>query len=284
MEERNMLYWVKEKFLSITNEISSMDKDLNESELSKFTTFSQSLGKILGQIGAYTIIQIIAGIFIAVISFGMMLSAFITVGVNGETSLSEIFNSFQTTLWTILIASIILEVIMYYFLIRLIIVLKDAENQGIPYQDKYHKSALFFAAGIIIGIILFIVGTFLMNYLLQIIHNIFYDPSFDIEDLGQIPSTGVISSLVEIGRIILSAAGFYYLLKNFEMLQHYIQNGEKIVRGFRLVVIGFSLMILGNLLGLVVDLASLLGFIGFIITIIGYFQAASGLKKAIWTI
>jgi len=261
-----------------------MDKDLNENELSKFTTFSLSLGKILGQIGAYTIVQIIASIVIAVISFGTLLSALIAIQVNGETSLSRIFSSFQTSLWTILIASIILEVIMYFFLIRLIIVLKDAENQGIPYQDKYHKSALFFAAGIIVGIILFIVGTILMNYLIQIIHNVFYDPSFNIADLEQLPSTAIISTLIGIGRIILSAAGFYYLLQNFKMLQGYMQFGEKIVTGFRLVVIGFSLMIVGNLLGLVVSFASFLGFIGLIIVIVGYFQAASGLKNAIWTI
>ncbi len=255
-----------------------MDKNLNESEFSKFTSFSQSLGKILGQIGAYTIIQIIAAIFLGIISVGMIFS------IIGVTSMSEIFNIFQTTLWTILITSIILEVIMYYFLIRLIIVLKDAEKQGLPYQDKYHKSALFFGAGIIIGIVLMIVAIILMSYILQIVHNIFYDSSFDIEDLEQVPSTDIISTLVEVGRTILSIAGFYYLQQNFELLKNYTQTGEKIVKGFRYVVIGFSLMILGNLLGLVVDLASFLGLIGLIITIIGYFQASDGLKKAIWTL
>ena len=255
-----------------------MDKDLNESESSKLTTFSQSLGKILGQIGGYTIIQIIAAIFIGISSVGMIFS------IVGVTSMAEIFNIFQTTVWTILIASIILEVIMYYFLIRLIIILKGAEKQGIPYQDKYRNSALFFAAGIIIGIILIIVGIILMNYILQIVQNIFNDPSFDIEDLEQIPSTEIVSTLVEVGRTILSIAGFYYLQKNFELLKNYTQNGEKIVRGFRLIVTGFVIMILGNLLGLVIELASLLGLLGLIITIVGYFQAADGLKKARWTL
>jgi hypothetical protein len=260
------------------NKLSSMDEDLNEREFSKFNTFSQSLGKILGQIGAYTIVQIIAAIFISFISVGML------VEVALETSISEIFNVFQSTVWIILISSIILEVIMYYLIIRLILVLKGAEKQGIPYQDKYHKSALFFTAGIILGIILIIVGIILMNWILQIIQQIFNDPSFDVEDLEQVPSTAIISTLVEAGRILLSIAGFYYLQQNFEQLKNRIQNGEKIVKGFRLLIIGLVIMILGNLLGLIVDLASLLEFIGLIITIIGYFQASGGLKKAIWII
>ena len=256
-----------------------MDKNLNESEFSKLNTFSQSLGKILWRIGIYTIVQIIAAIFLAILPIGMMLFSFI-----GGTSISEIFNGLQSSLWTIFITLIILEVIMYYFLIRLIIVLKGAEKQGIPYQDKYRKSALFFAAGIVIGIISIIIGIFLMTYLLQIIHNILYDPSFDIEDLEQLPSTSIISILVGVGRIILSVIGFYYLKQNFEQLKNYTWNGEKIVSEFRLLIIGLSLMILGDLLGLVVSFASFLGLAGLIVTIIGYLLTSSELKKANWTV
>ncbi len=254
----------------------NVNKELNENDLSKIQTFSHSLGTLFWQIGVYSIIQIIAAVILMIISAGMIFS------IIGETSLSVIFSIFQAAIWTILITSIILEVVLYFFLFRLIRLLKGAEKQGIPYQDKYRKSALFFIAGIILGVILFVVAIFLTTWILELIWGIFNDPLFNVEDLEQIPSTDIISTLVGVGRIVLSLAGFYYLQRNFEQLDVYMQNGDKIVRGLRLLISGYLLLILGDLIGLVVDLGSLLGLVGLILTIVGYFKASDGLKNTIW--
>jgi hypothetical protein len=254
-----------------------MKTNLDENDLNNIRSFSPSLGKLLRQIGGYTIIQIIASIILVFISAGMLFSGIM------ETSLTALFNIFQNSIWTILIASIVLEVISYIFIIRLITLLKSAEKKRIPFQDNYRKSALFFIIGIIVGIILLVVAIFLTNWILQLIREIFNDPLFEIEDLEQIPSTDIISTLVEMGRIALSLAGFYYLKQNFRQLSFCMRNDEKVHKGLQLLVVGYSLLILGSLIGIVLDLGSFLGLAGLIITIVGYFKASDGLKNTIWS-
>ena len=251
-------------------------EDLNENALNKFQYFSQSLGTLFWQIGIYSVIQILAGFFLAVISVGMILSLI------HETSLSAIFNTFQALVWTMLIASIILEGIFYFFLIKLIVLLRGAEKQGIPYRDKYRKSALFFMAGIILGVVFLVVAIIISNWILQIVREILNDPSFDVEDLEQVPPTAIISSLVEMGRILLSVAGFYYLKQNFEQLRGYMQNGGRIIKGLQLLISGNILLILGRLIALGVSLGSFLGLIGLLIIILGYFRISDGLKTTTW--
>ncbi|MFX1470863.1 MAG: hypothetical protein ACFFB8_19660 [Promethearchaeota archaeon] len=254
-----------------------MKTNLDENDLNNIRSFSPSLGKLLGQIGGYTIIQIIASVFLVFISVGMLFS-----GVT-ETSPSAIFNIFQTSIWTILIASIVLEVISYIFIIRLITLLKSAEKKRIPFQDNYRKSVLFFIIGIIVGIILLVVAIFLTNWILQLIREIFNDPLFEIEDLEQIPSTDIISTLVQVGRTALSLAGFYYLKQNFRQLSFCMRNDEKVHKGLQLLVVGYSLLILGSFFGILLDLGSFLGLAGLIVTIVGYFKASDGLKNTIWS-
>ncbi|MFX1310684.1 MAG: DUF973 family protein [Promethearchaeota archaeon] len=254
-----------------------MKTNLDENDLNNIRSFSQSIGTLLRQIGGYTIIQIIALVILAFISVGMIFS-----GISGA-SLSVIFNIFQTSMWVILIASIILEVISYIFIIKLIILLKSAEKQKIPFQDNYRKSALFFITGIIVGIILLVVAIIATNWILQLIREIFNNPLFEIEDLEQIPSTNIISTLVQVGRIVLSIAGFYYLKQNFRQLSFCMRNDEKVHKGLQLLVVGYLLLILGSLIGIGVDLGSFLELAGLIITIVGYFKASDGLKNTIWS-
>lgn len=254
-----------------------MKTNLDETDLNNIRSFSLSLGKLLRQIGGYTIFQFIASVILVFISVGMLFS-----GVT-ETSLSAIINIFQNTIWTILIASIVLEVISYIFIIRLIKLSRSAEKKRIPFKDKYRKSALFFVIGIIVGIILLIVAIFLTNWMLQLIQEILNDPSFEIEDLEQIPSTDIISTLVQVGRIALSLAGFYYLKQNFKQLSIYMQNDERVHKGLQFLVTGYSLLILGYLIEIIVALASFLALAGLIITIVGYFRASDGLKNTVWS-
>ncbi|MFW9951233.1 MAG: DUF973 family protein [Candidatus Thorarchaeota archaeon] len=248
-----------------------------ENDLNNLHSFSRSLGTLFGQIGGFSIFQIIASFILAFITVGMVFSTI------SEPSPSAIFSAFQGAAWTILIVSLILEVILYYFIIKLIKLLKWAEQQEIPYQDKYRKSAFFFMVGIIVGIILFVVGVILMNWILQQIQEVFNDPLFELEDLEQLPSTDIISALTQVGRIGLSLAGFYYLKQNFTQLSAFMRNGGKVFTGFQLLIIGYLISILGTLIGLIVDLASILGLVGLILTIVGYFQASNGLQNTIWS-
>jgi hypothetical protein len=199
-----------------------------------------------------------------------------------EASPSELFNVFQTSTWTITITSIILEIISYILIIKLIMLLLGAQKHGIPYKDKYRKSALFFILGIILGIALLVVAIFMTNWLLQLIQDIFNDPLFEIEDIEQVPSTNIISAIAPIGREGLSLAAFYFLKRNFDQLGKYMRDGKKVSKGLQLLVIGYLLQIGGNLIGLVVDLLSILGFAGFILTIVGFFKASNGLRNTIW--
>ncbi len=254
-----------------------MEFNQDENDVNNLSSFSQSLGTLFGRIGGYTIIQIIASFFLAFMTVGMLFS--VVIGA----SMSEIFNVFQTSIWTILITATVLEIISYIFIIKLITLLFGAEKQGIPFKGKYRKSALFFILGIIVGIVLLVVSFIVANWLMQLIQDIFNDPLFEIEDLEQVPSSDIISTLAQVGRTGLSLAGFYYLKQNFGQLSDYMRNGEKVSKGLQLLVIGFLLQIFGNLIGLIVDLASLLGLVGLILTIVGYFKASNGLKSTIWS-
>jgi hypothetical protein len=254
-----------------------MELNRDENDVNNLSSFSQSLGKLFGQIGAYSIIQMITSFILVFLTVGMLVSVII------EDSLSALFNVFQTSVWTIIVTSIVLEVISYIFIIKLIMILFGAKKREIPYKDKYRKSALFFIGGIILGIILLVVAIFVTNWLMQIIQDIFNDPLFEIEDLEQVPSTDIITTLAGVGRTGLSLAGFYYLKINFGQLSDYMQNGKNVSTGLQLLVIGYLLQILGSLIGLVIDLASLLGFVGLILTIVGYFKASRGLKSTIWS-
>ncbi|MEJ2251156.1 MAG: hypothetical protein P8Y70_18155, partial [Candidatus Lokiarchaeota archaeon] len=166
-----------------------------KSESRKLTNFTQSLGKILRQIGIYTGIQIFAGIILAVATAGNLLS------MSTATSLSEAFNIFVRSIWTILISSIIIEAIMYFFLIELIIILRDAANQGIPHHDNSRKSAISFLVGIILGIMFFYLDIYLVIFRVQIFHGLLTKHSFQPEDLQLISSTALISILVKVGYI-----------------------------------------------------------------------------------
>ena len=254
-----------------------MEFKQDENEVNNLSSFSQSLGTLFGQIGGYTIIQIITSFILAFMTVGMLFS----VGIGA--SMSEIFNVFQTSIWTILITATVLEIISYIFIIKLVMLLFGAEKRGIPLKGKYRKSALFFILGIIIGIVLLVVAFIAANWLMQLIQDIFNDPLFETEDLEQIPSTDIISTLAQVGRTGLSLAGFYYLKQNFEQLNDYMRNSEKVSKGLQLLVIGYLLQIFGNLIGLIVELASFLGLVGLILTIVGYFKASNGLKSTIWS-
>ena len=254
-----------------------MEFNQDENDLNNLRSFSHSLGTLFGQIGGYSIIQMITSFILAFVTVGMLFS------VITEASLSAIFNVFQTSIWTIIVTSIVLEIISYIFIIKLIKLLFGAEKHGIPYKDKYRKSALFFIGGIILGIVLLVVAIIVANWLLQLIQDIFNDPLFEIEDLEQVPSTDIISTLAGVGRTGLSLAGFYYLKKNFGQLSDYMRNGGKVFTGLQLLVIGYLLQILGDLIGLIVDLASVLGLVGLILIIVGYFKASNGLKSTIWS-
>lgn len=267
----------REKQQNIIERPDRREINLNENDFNNIRTFSQSLGKLFGQIGGYTIILIIASVVLAFISVGMLFSMMY------ETSIPVIFNILQTSIWTLVITSIILEIIMYLLLIKLIKLLMGAQKQGIPFQDNYRKSALFFIIGIISGVVLLVVAIFLTNWILQLIWGILNDPLFEIEDLNQIPSTDIISTLVQVGRTGLSLAGFYYLKQNFMQLSYYMYNGEKVHKGLNLLVIGYLLMIVGSLIGLLIELASFLSFAGLIVTIVGYFKASDGLKNTNWS-
>ena len=253
-----------------------MNKELNENELNNIRFFSQSLGTLFQQIGIYSIIQIIVGIIIAVGSMATIAST-ITY-----PSPSEILNTFESTVWFILIASLILEVISYFFIIKIIKLLKDAEKQGIRYQDNYHKSALFFMAGIILGVIFLVMAIIIATWILGLIREIINDPSFVIENLNQIPSTDIISAFVEAGRISLSIAGFYYLKKNYKQLYVYIEHGERIINGFDFLLAGYIILILSNFIGLIVAFANLLGFVCLILIIVGYFKTYDRLTTMRW--
>ncbi|MFW9867275.1 MAG: DUF973 family protein [Candidatus Thorarchaeota archaeon] len=248
----------------------------DEDELNNLNSFSQSLGTLFRQLGGYSIIQIIASFILVFIAVAMLVPVII------QASPSEIFDVFQTSIWTIIITSIVLEIISYIFIIRLIMLLFGAVKQGIPYKGKYRNSALFFILGIILGIALLVVSIFVTNWLLQLIQDIFNDPLFEIEDLEQVPSTDIISVLAPIGREGLSLAGFYFLKQNFDNLSNSMRNGRKVSKGLQLLVIGYLLQILGNLIGLVVDLLSFLGFAGLILTLVGFFKASNGLRNTIW--
>ncbi len=254
-----------------------MEFNRDENDVNNLSSFSQSLGTLFRQIGGYTIIQIITSFILVFITVGMLVSVIL------EASLSAIFNVFQTSIWTIVVTSIVLEIISYIFIIKLIKLLFGAEKRGIPYKDKYRKSALFFIGGIILGIVLLVVAIIVANWLLQLIQDIFNDPLFEIEDLEQVPSTDIIGTLAGVGRTGLSLAGFYYLKKNFGQLSGYMRNGGRVFSGLQLLVIGYLLQILGDLIGLIVDLASVLGLVGLILTIVGYFKASNGLKSTIWS-
>jgi len=254
-----------------------MEFNQDENDLNNLSSFSQSLGTLFRQIGVYSIIQIIASFFLAFMTVGMLFS--VVIGA----SMSEIFNVFQTSIWTILITATVLEIISYIFIIKLITLLFGAEKRGIPIKGKYRKSALFFIVGIILGIVLLVVSFIVANWLMQLIQGIFNDPLFEIEDLEQVPSSDIISTLAQVGRTGLSLAGFYFLKQNFEQLNGYMQNGRNVSKGLQLLVIGYLLQIIGDFLGLIVDLASFLGLIGLILTIVGYFKASNGLKSTIWS-
>jgi len=254
-----------------------MEFNQDENDVKNLSSFSQSLGTLFGQIGGYSIIQIIASFILVVMTVGMLFSVII------ESSPSALFNVFQTSIWTILITATVLEFISYFFIIKLIKLLLGAEKKGIPFKDKYRKSALFFIVGIILGIVLLVVSFIVANWLMQLIQDIFNDPLFEIEDLDQVPSSDIISTLAQVGRTGLSLAGFYYLKQNFEQLNGYMRNGRNVSKGLQLLVIGYLLQIIGNLLGLIVDMASLLGLVGLILTIVGYFKASNGLKSTIWS-
>lgn len=254
-----------------------MESNQDKNDINKLRPFSQSLGTLFGQIGGYTIIQIIASFILVFITVGMLVSVVL------EESITALFNVFQTSIWTIIITSIVLEIISYIFIIKLITLLFGAEKRGIPIKGKYRKSALFFIVGIIIGILLLVVGIIVTNWLMQLIQDIFNDPLFEIEDLEQVPSTDIITTLVQVGRTGLSLAAFYYLKLNFDQLSDYMQNSGKVSTGFLLLVIGFLLQILGSLIGLIIDLLSVLGLVGLILTIVGYFKASNGLKNTIWS-
>jgi hypothetical protein len=253
-----------------------MEINQDTEDLNNRNSFFKSLGALFRLLGGYSIIQIITSFILVVITIGMLFPVIM------EASPPEIFNVFQTSIWTIIITAIVLEIISYIFILRLISLLFGAEKRGIPYKDKYRKSALFFIMGIIAGISLLIVAIIMTNWLLQLIQDIFNDPLFEIEDLEQVPSTDIISTLAEVGRIGLSLAGFYYLKQNFEQLSDTMRNGSQVSKGLQLLVIGYLLQIFGNLIGLVVDLASLLGLVGLILTIVGYFKASNGLKSAMY--
>ena len=255
-----------------------MKTNLDENDLNNIRSFSPSLGKLLRQIGVYTVVEIIASVILAFISVGMLFFGIM------ETSLSALFIIFQNSIWFILIASIVLEVISYIFIIRLIKLLWSARKKGIPFQENYRNSAILFIIGIIVGIILLVVAIFLTNWILQVIGEILNNPSFEIEDLEQIPSTDIISTFAQAGRIGLSIAAFYYLKQNFSQLSSYMRNDEKIHKGFKFLVIGYALLILGDLIGIVVALGSFVALAGLVITIGGYFQASDGLKITIWRI
>jgi len=254
-----------------------MEFNQDENDVKNLSSFSQSLGTLFRQIGGYTIIQIISSFILAFMTVGMLFSVII------EDDMTALFNVFQSSVWTIIITSIVLEIISYIFIIKLIKLLFGAEKQGIPHKGKYRKSALFFIGGIILGIVLLVVGIIVANWLMQLIQDIFNDPLFEIEDLDQIPSTDIISTLAQVGRTGLSLAGFYYLKQNFEQLNGYMRNGRNVSKGLQLLVIGYLLQIIGNLIGLIVDFASLLGLVGLILTIVGYFKASNGLKSTTWS-
>ena len=247
-----------------------------ENDINNLGSFSESLGTLFRQLGGYTIIQIITSFILVFITVGMLIPVIL------EASPSELFNVFQTSTWTITITSIVLEIISYILIIKLIMLLLGAHKQGIPFKDKYRKSALFFILGIILGIVLLVVAIFMTNWLLEIIQDIFNDPLFEIEDIEQIPSTNIISTIAPIGREGLSLAAFYFLKQNFDKLSNNMRNGRKVSKGLQLLVFGYLLQILGNLIGLVVDLLSIIGFAGLILTIVGFFKASNGLRNTIW--
>ena len=260
-----------------------MEIDQDENDLKNLSSFSQSLGTLFLQLGGYSIIQIATSFFLVFMTVGMLFSVII------ESSPSAIFNVFRTSIWTILITSIVLEIISYIFIIKLIWLLFGAVKRGIPFKEKYRRSALFFIVGIILGIVLLVVSIIVTNWLLQLVQDIFNDPLFEIEDLEQIPSTDIIATIAQVGRIGLSLAGFYYLKQNFGQLSDYMRLRVTsyvftgyVSEGFRLLVIGYFLQIVGYLIGLIVDLASLLGLVGLILTIVGYFKASNGLKSTIY--
>jgi len=253
-----------------------MEFNQEENDINNLSSFSESLGTLFRQLGGYTIIQIITSFILVFITVGMLIPVIL------EASPSELFNVFQTSTWTITITSIVLEIISYILIIKLIMLLLGAHKQGIPFKDKYRKSALFFILGIILGIALLVVAIFMTNWLLEIIQDIFNDPLFEIEDIEQVPSTNIISTIAPIGREGLSLAAFYFLKQNFDKLSNNMRNGRKVSKGLQLLVFGYLLQILGNLIGLVVDLLSIIGFAGLILTIVGFFKASNGLRNTIW--
>ncbi|MFX0031696.1 MAG: DUF973 family protein [Promethearchaeota archaeon] len=251
-----------------------------DNDINKFQSFSRSLGIVFRRIGVYSIIQIIAAVIIAVATVGMVFS------IIRDPTPSAIFNVFQSTLWTILIASFILEVIFYILVINLIIVLRKAKNQNIPYRDKYQKTNLFFSISIVFGIILFIIAIFVVNYVLEIIWEIFSDPSFDIDNLDvyleQVPSINLPSTLIELGRGVIYLLGFYFLKRNFDQLNPYLQNSRDVNKGFFLIILGYALSLIGSLLDILIDLGAFIGIAGMIISIVGYFKVSRGLKLLNW--
>jgi len=262
-----------------------MEIDQDENDLKNLSSFSQSLGTLFLQLGGYSIIQIATSFFLVFMTVGMLFFFILN-----EASISTIFIFFQTSMRTYLITSIILEIISYIFIIKLIWLLFGAVKRGIPFKEKYRRSALFFIVGIILGIVLLVVSIIVTNWLLQLVQDIFNDPLFEIEDLEQIPSTDIIATIAQVGRIGLSLAGFYYLKQNFGQLSDYMRLRVTgyvftgyVSEGFRLLVIGYFLQIVGYLIGLIVDLASLLGFVGLILIIVGFFKASNGLKSTTWS-
>ena len=115
-----------------------MKTNLDENDLNNIRSFSPSLGKLLRQIGVYTVVEIIASVILAFISVGMLFFGIM------ETSLSALFIIFQNSIWFILIASIVLEVISYIFIIRLNKLLWIARIKGIPFQENYRNSDILF--------------------------------------------------------------------------------------------------------------------------------------------
>ena len=69
-----------------------MELKRNEDKVNNLSSFSQSLGTLFGQMGGYSIIQLIASFIMVAMTVGMLIS------VAMEGSMSEIFEAMQTSI------------------------------------------------------------------------------------------------------------------------------------------------------------------------------------------
>ncbi len=259
-----------------------MNQSTDSSELN---LFAPKLGKSFGNLASYMIIQIIVTIISSLIVAAGMISSLI-----GTSSTSEIFIQLRSLVNTIFFISIILAGISYYFVYKVIVVIKEGETQNFQNGDKLRMSRLFLIGTIILQIISFIIGYIVLTQTMTALEELLNSNNFDetaiTEFTNQAQSGGIFSTLLECAGLGLYAASFLQIKTFFEGYEQLINDNlekDRLQKGLMFLVVGYGLVAAGTLIGLGLSgFGSLLNIVGWILYLVGYFKAAKGLKQIRW--